>query len=341
MRELSASPDLVTQPVVTCHHSLLPGNCAFTMEDVSHPNEDAVSKYKRLLSMARASLETNQRVIAEKDAQIAQLRSALDKLERTQSAQNGGMLRLSDELAPMPRSLVRRVDVDETIWVLTQFDSHPDAWLSFTGEDDLDEFLRRTPGAGLSKPQKCHTPSESAQIEAEAKAKVDRVVEEFRRYKVKAEIARKQISEDRLRPTPLAESYLDGNSDSVSKYKEENQRLVAQLASIESKWKLAYEKIVRDNEVMRHGGGEAMLAAQWRDRYEQTVKEKYDLQERLRIYERGVQGEFNGKSLEEAYNDLREDHRVRHEIRSSYRLISLGTTASDECYRKAQDPGEP
>ena len=287
------------------------------MDDVSHPNEDAVSKYKRLLSMARASLETNQRVIAEKDAQIAQLRAALEKLERTQGTQNGGTIRLHDELAPIPRTLVRRVDVDETIWVLTQFDGHPDAWLSFTSEDDLDEFLRRTPGASLSMPQRCFTPSESAQIEAESKAKVDRVVEEFRRYKVRAEIARKQTSEDRLRQTPLSESFIDGSSDSVSKYKEENQRLTAQLASIESKWKLAFEKVVRDNEVMRHGGSEAMLAAQWRDRYEQTVKEKYDLQERLRIYERGVQGDFNGKSLEEAYNDLKDDHKVRYDIESS------------------------
>ena len=127
---------------------------------------------------------------------------------------------------------------------------------------------------------------------------------------MKAEIARKQTSEDRLRHAPLSESCIDGSFDSVSKYKEENQRLTAQLASIESKWKLAYEKVVRDNEVMRHGGSEAMLAAQWRDRYEQTVKEKYDLQEGLRIYERGVQGEFNGKTLEEAYNDLKDDHKV-------------------------------
>lgn len=302
------------------------------MEDVSHPNEDAVSKYKRLLSMARASLETNQRVIAEKDAQIAQLRSALEKHERSPGTQNGGTLRLHDELAPIPRSLVRRVDVEEAIWVLTRFDAHPDAWLSFTGEEDLEEFVRRTPGAGLTKPQKCYTPAESAQIEAEAKAKVDKVVEEFRRYKVKAEIARKQTSEDKLRQALPTENYIEGSSDSVNKYKEENQRLVAQLASIESKWKLAYEKIVRDNEVMRHGGSEAMLAAQWRDRYEQTVKEKYDLQERLRIYERGVQGEFNGKSLEEAYNDLKDDHRVRHVRHYSRQLIGLGTTTTDECH---------
>ena len=307
------------------------------MEDVSHPNEDLVGKYKRLLSMARASLEANQRVIAEKDAQIAQLQSAFEKLDRASGMQNGGLITRHDDPEPVPRSLVRRVDVDGTLWVLTRFDAQPDTWLSFPNEEDLDDFIRRNPGSSLAKPQKCLTPLESAQLEAEAKLKVDRVVEEFRRYKVKAEIARKQSSEDRLRSPILAERQVELQSDSADKYREENQRLAAQLASIESKWKLAYEKVVRDNELMRHGGSEAMLAAQWRDRYEQVTKEKYDLQERLRIYERGPQGDFNGKSLEEAYNDLKDDHRVSVLVLPfPFSLIIVGTSTTNERDREEE-----
>ena len=40
--------------------------------------EDVVSKYKRLLSMARSSLEANQVDMKEKDKYISQLKQALD-----------------------------------------------------------------------------------------------------------------------------------------------------------------------------------------------------------------------------------------------------------------------
>jgi hypothetical protein len=40
--------------------------------------EDVVAKYKRLLTMAKTSLEANQKIIVEKDNRIAELTAALE-----------------------------------------------------------------------------------------------------------------------------------------------------------------------------------------------------------------------------------------------------------------------
>ena len=48
----------------------------------------------------------------------------------------------------------------------------------------------------------------------------------------------------------------------------EFQRLRLQLSEQEVKWRKAYENIVKENELLRTRGGEAILALQWRERYE-------------------------------------------------------------------------
>jgi hypothetical protein len=288
-------------------------------EGGGHSSEDVVGKYKRLLSMARSSLETNQKSLAEKDSIIEGLQAMVERLERDKSlAMNGrDNYKLHDEVS-MPRNLSRRVDVNGIIWILVEYDHHhSDSWRSFSTEQDLDDFIRRLPGGTLTKPQRCYSVTESAQIESEAKTKIDKVVDEFRRYKVKMEIARKQSSVDTKHRQAVIEDsgiVVDEEHNSVDqylKYKEENSRLQSQLSSIEAKWKLAYEKLVRENESLRLSGGEALLAAQWRERYETTSKEKYDLQEKLKVFERGKSSEVGGKSIEEAYNELKDDHRVQ------------------------------
>jgi hypothetical protein len=44
--------------------------------------------------------------------------------------------------------------------------------------------------------------------------------------------------------------------------------LKAQLSEQETKWRKAYEKVVKENELLRTRGGETVLAVQWRERYE-------------------------------------------------------------------------
>lgn len=80
------------------------------------PIEDVVSKYKRLLTLARSSLEANQTSIAAKDKYIAQLQKALDDekaIKQNKIGRSGG----KDEESLVPRNILRRVDVEETIWV--------------------------------------------------------------------------------------------------------------------------------------------------------------------------------------------------------------------------------
>ena len=80
------------------------------------PIEDVVSKYKRLLTLARSSLEANQTSIAAKDKYITQLQKALSDekaLKTSKRSGNGG----KEEENLVPRNLMRRIDVDETIWV--------------------------------------------------------------------------------------------------------------------------------------------------------------------------------------------------------------------------------
>jgi hypothetical protein len=95
-----------------------------------------------------------------------------------------------------------------------------------------------------------------------------------------------------------------------------------------NKWKLAYEKVVRDNEKLRTQGGDALLLQQMRERYEGLMKENEDLQEKLRVYTRA--GEIKAsltaggstsltspgssalvapKSLEQQYIELKDEYK--------------------------------
>ena len=82
------------------------------MSEVEAQTEDVVSKYKRLLALARSSLEANQTAIAAKDKYISQLQKALDDEKTLKINKKGG----NDE-ALIPRNVLRRVEVDDMIWV--------------------------------------------------------------------------------------------------------------------------------------------------------------------------------------------------------------------------------
>ena len=73
--------------------------------------EDVVGKYKRLIAMARSSLEANQVTLTQKDKQINSLITAL---EEERSHRNKKTPNRDDETSIVPRSLLRRV-VCETI----------------------------------------------------------------------------------------------------------------------------------------------------------------------------------------------------------------------------------
>ena len=122
--------------------------------------EDIVSKYKRLLSLARSSLEANQVALAEKDKQIAILKSQLDSSSNIQPSSSinssfasrknlitSSIISNVDGDPKLPRNLLRRVDVNDNIWILASFDRNfEDEWLLFKSERDIDDFIRCLPG---------------------------------------------------------------------------------------------------------------------------------------------------------------------------------------------------
>lgn len=129
------------------------------MTDDSQSEE--VAKYKRILSLARSNLEANQATIAVKDNQIAQLISALEE-ERKTSHKKG--LSREDEVSLTPRNILRRVDVDGSIWILIEYDDHDDTWKNLEDEQALNDFIQRVPGVPLRCPSRCLSVEESDQI---------------------------------------------------------------------------------------------------------------------------------------------------------------------------------
>jgi len=296
--------------------------------------QTAEDKTKRLLSLARNKLEENQATISSKDQQIQQLLLALEEERKSTKKYNG---RDDDHCQSNIRNILRRVDVDDIIWVLIEYDSDDDTWLSFNSEDELKDFIARIPGAPIVIPPRCLTSVESQRIENESKKREQRIVEEFRRYKVRAEIARKQKDAETRQATMRSTSITNSpntSSPSLSASLEkaltdgalggdqnmdELQRMKRQLTDQEAKWRQVYEKVVKENELLRTRGSEAMLAAQWRERYEACIRERDDLSEKLKVYTKGVSSTNGGeeKSMEQAFIELKDEYKeFRRRVRA-------------------------
>lgn len=174
----------------------------------------------------------------------------------------------------------------------------------------------------------------------ESKKRIERIVEEFRRFKVRTEIAKKQkdaetrqavlngaTSTSSNSPTgvgytsgsgltgPLERALTQGAQDhsngASAGATDEVSRLRATLAEQEAKWRQSYETIARENEVLRSKGGESLLATQWRGRYEACMKEKEELAEKLTTYGQWTSNvTSSGKSMDQAYIELQEEFRA-------------------------------
>ena len=91
---------------------------------------------------------------------------------------------------------------DDTIYALIEFECHnpelPDpprrfqTWRSFESEAELSDFIRRDTGEPLTLPAYSLTPAQSNTVQLTSKAQVTQITEEFRRFRVKAEIMKKQ-----------------------------------------------------------------------------------------------------------------------------------------------------
>lgn len=130
------------------------------------------------------------------------------------------------------------------------------------------------------------TATVTCEQEAESKKSVDRIVEEFRRYKVRSEIARKQKDSEQRHsssssPAPSCSGAGAGStSGSVSVEQAMSEGTLGYFSSSSSsssgdagagsglspeavqarinketnRWKVAYESVVKENEQLRHRG---------------------------------------------------------------------------------------
>jgi len=182
----------------------------------------------------------------------------------------------------------------------------------------------------------------------DSKKRIERIVEEFRRFKVRTEIAKKQKDAETRQavmngattastssnasnsPTPtnnysntsglagpLERALTMGALDQVNgngsgrAATDELSRLRASLAEQEAKWRQSFEAIARENEILRSKGGESLLATQWRGRYEACMKEKEELSEKLTTYGQWSSSvTASGRSMDQAYIELQEEFRT-------------------------------
>ena len=123
---------------------------------------------------------------------------------------------------------------NEEIWALIEFEIfNPDQpepmmvppkrvkkWKRFDAESDLSDFIRRDTGEPLSLPPYSLSVQQSQRIQDDAKQSISQITEEFRRYRVKAEMARKQadahIRELQSRKLENTKRRIEGH-DGVSK----------------------------------------------------------------------------------------------------------------------------
>jgi hypothetical protein len=127
--------------------------------------EDIVAKYKRLLAMARSSLESNQVSLLEKDSQIKKLKKLYDEEALKVRQQTRAAAGAEEDSDNLPRRIIRHLKVDDTIHILVEYTgSCKDTWVQFGSEVELADWMQSVPGVPLVLPQKCLTIEESSRI---------------------------------------------------------------------------------------------------------------------------------------------------------------------------------
>jgi len=263
---------------------------------------DANERYKSLLKMAKERIQKQDEEIERlreesKKSAITISEDASTEVERPLDSQpeseNDAILRV----VVCIKLNVSPEEDNEEIHALLEYESGFDAitetytsvikrWKNFSSEAEFADYVRRDTGEPIILPPFSLSPEESHAIQEEAHQAVIHITEEFRRYRVRSEVARKQAD-----ATVRA---LHSNNVTSTKNRIEGQDLVNELASAkieraqvetlkreisnqEVHWKKAYDILLAENIALKSSGAEALLAAQWRHRYETCLRDKENL----------------------------------------------------------------
>ena len=88
------------------------------------------------------------------------------------------------------------------------------------------------------------------------------------------------------------------------------------MAEQENHWKEAYDTLLAENTALKSSGAEALLAAQWRQRYETSQRERDDLETNFKMLQNEVDILQDRNKAKDAgkyeikYRDLKESFRL-------------------------------
>lgn len=198
-------------------------------------------------------------------------------------------------------------------------------WQCFKTESALSDYIRRDTGEPLTLPPYSLSPDQSHKMEDDAKRAVASISEEFRRFRVRAEVAKKQadatvraLHTNSVQTTRMRIEGQDIESE-LAQAKTDHAKLTAlrsEMAEQEARWKESYDLLLAENEKLKSSGAEALLAAQWRHRYEACLKEKEDAITNLTMEKEKIadlqdqRKRMDAGKYEAKYRDLKESFRL-------------------------------
>mmetsp|Transcript_15133 Transcript_15133/g.20613 ORF Transcript_15133/g.20613 Transcript_15133/m.20613 type:complete len:494 (-) Transcript_15133:498-1979(-) len=226
-------------------------------------------------------------------------------------------------------------------------------WSRFDTETDLSDFVRCDTGEPVTIPPYSLSAEQSAQIEEEARQAVSHVTEEFRRFRVRAEVARKQadatvraLQSSNVQTTKRRIEGEDLESELAQARTDHAQlaSLRTEMAEQEAHWKQAYDTLLAENNSLKSSGAEALLAAQWRHRYETCLREKEDAVTNLEMEKEKMgalmqqKGKADAGKYEMKYRDLKESFRLyRKKAKEIFEAQQRGDVGMINIDRGAED----
>ena len=204
-------------------------------------------------------------------------------------------------------------------------------WKRFDTEAQLQDYIRLETGEPIVLPPYALSQEQSQRIQEEAEQQIMKISDEFRRFRVKAELARKQSesliremqasltqqvaqrsqnkSEDSVKNVPNINGHMS-ESEQVRALSKQLEQVTKAMATQEAEWKQSHQA----------------LADEWRTRYEQCWKEKVDLENRTKRSSAPTAGDAD---YEAKYKDLKGSNPMKRSI-DSY-LLFPNTTFSRRC----------
>lgn len=198
-------------------------------------------------------------------------------------------------------------------------------WQRFAHDAALADHIRRDTGEPLALPPYALSPAQSQRTERDAARAVAAVAEEFRRFRVRAGVAQKQADATvralHASGVHATRQRIEGRDleSERAQARDDRARLAAlrrEATEQEARWKESYEQLLAENEQLKSSGAEALLAAQWRHRYEACLKEKEDAttnwnMEKEKVAELQDQRKrVDAGKYESKYRDLKESFRL-------------------------------